>query len=100
MKITKKLTGTTMEIALDDRLDNVTAPEVEKEIEELGKNPDIKELIWDFTDLEYITSAGLRTLLSAQRTLYGQAAMKVVHANEMVREVFELTGLDELLGDE
>lgn len=100
MKITKKQTGTTMEIALDDRLDNVTAPELEKEIEGLGNNLNgIKELIFDFSNLEYITSAGLRTLLAAQRTAYGQASMKVVHANEMVREVFELTGLDELLGE-
>ena len=98
MNITKKQPGTTLVIALDDRLDNVTAPELSREIEQGFQG--VEELIWDFSNLEYITSAGLRALLTAQRMLYGKGSMKVIHANEMVREVFELTGLDELLENE
>lgn len=95
MNITRKQEGTTLTIALDDRLDTVTAPELD---EELGKGLEgVENLILDFSDLEYITSAGLRTLVKAKRMLFGKGSMTVIHANEMVRGVFELTGLDDIL---
>ena len=95
MNITRKQEGTTLTIALDDRLDTLTAPMLD---EELGKGLDgVENLVWDFKDLEYITSAGLRTLVKARRMLFGKGSMKVINANEMVRGVFELTGLDDIL---
>lgn len=98
MNITKKTDGTTLVIALDDRLDSMTAPQLE---EEIRKGFDgVETLIFDFSDLEYITSAGLRMLLKAQRMMYGNGNMKVIHANDMVKEVFNLTGSDFMLGDE
>lgn len=98
MKIVKKQNGTTLEIALDDRLDNVTAPELDKEIKKGFDG--VKTLIWDLRDLEYITSAGLRELMLAQKMLYGEGTMKVVNASEMVLEVFRITGLDYLIDGE
>jgi len=99
MKITKQKTGTTLEIALDDRLDTVTAPELDAEIRK-GLLDGVENLVWDFSDLEYITSAGIRVLLQAQRIMFGQGSMKILHANEMVTEVFSLTGLDDMLNEE
>ena len=60
------------------------------------------KLVWDFSNLEYITSAGLRTLMNAQRTMLGKenGTMKILHANETVKGVFELTGLDDMLEEE
>jgi len=95
MTITRKQNGTTMEIALEGRLDSITAPDLEAE---LGTALDgIDELILDFSSLEYISSAGLRVLLSAHKALYGKGKMKVIHANEIVQEVFEVTGFDGIL---
>ena len=85
-------------IALDDRLDNVTAPELSREIEQGFQG--VEELIWDFSNLEYITSAGLRTLMNTQRTMSSKGTMKIIHANETVKGVFELTGLDDMLEEE
>ena len=95
MNITKNREGTTLTIKLDDRLDTITAPQLDAELK--NELDGIETLIWDFSSLEYITSAGLRTLMNAQRTMYGKGTMKVVHANEMVKGVFELTGLDNML---
>jgi len=95
MNITKKQTGTALEIALEGRLDTITAPDLEKEITE---NLDgVTELTLDFSGLEYISSAGLRVLLVAQRTMHAKGSMKVVHCNEIVREVFDVTGFADIL---
>lgn len=98
MDIIKNLEGTTLTIKLDDRLDTITAPQLDAELK-TGLDG-IETLIWDFSSLEYITSAGLRTLMNAQRTMYGKGTMKIIHANETVKGVFELTGLDDMLAVE
>ena len=95
MKIDKKLEGSTLTLALEGRLDTTTAPELEQVIRaELDK---ADALVLDFGKLEYISSAGLRVLLSAHKAMARKGGMKVVHANEMVMEVFEVTGFSDIL---
>ncbi len=95
MTITSKKNGTALEIALEGRLDTMTAPELEAE---LGKNLEgADSLTLDFSKLEYISSAGLRVLLSAHKTMNAKGGMTVTHVNEIVQEVFEVTGFAEIL---
>ena len=82
-------------IALEGRLDTVTAPALEAQLSELI--PDIEELVLDFEQLEYISSAGLRVLLSAQKIMSKKGGMKLVHVNEVIMEVFEVTGFTDIL---
>ena len=77
------------------RLDTTTAPALDKTI---GENiNDIKELILDFKGLEYISSAGLRVLLGAQKKMQQIGSMKVINVCESVMEVFEMTGFADIL---
>ena len=94
MTINRKQNGTALEIALEGRLDTTTAPELEKE---LGGLNDVTTLTLDFSKLEYISSAGLRVLLSAHKVMSRKGGMKVTHVNEIVNEVFEVTGFADIL---
>ena len=94
MTINRKQNGTALEIALEGRLDTTTAPELEKE---LGGLNDVTTLTLDFSKLEYISSAGLRVLLSAHKIMSRKGGMKVTHVNEIVNEVFEVTGFADIL---
>ena len=77
------------------RLDTLTAPELEQTIKE---NLDgITSLTMDLADLEYVSSAGLRVLLSAQKAMNAQGEMKVCHVNETIMEIFEVTGFSDIL---
>ncbi|MBR3018656.1 MAG: STAS domain-containing protein [Clostridia bacterium] len=95
MTITKKQDGKHLEIALAGRLDTMTAPELEKELNDSLEAADTLTL--DFANLEYISSAGLRTLLSAHKTMSRKGGMKIVNVNEIVREVFDVTGFADIL---
>ena len=95
MTIKKNLNGSTLCIALEGRLDTTTAPELENELK-VSLNG-VTELILDFEKLDYISSAGLRVLLSAQKIMTKQGSMKIIHVNEMVMEVFEVTGFADIL---
>ena len=95
MTINKNLNGSTLCIALEGRLDTTTAPDLENELK-VSLNG-VTELILDFEKLDYISSAGLRVLLSAQKTMTKQGSMKIIHVNEMVMEVFEVTGFSDIL---
>ena len=95
MTITKKQNGTHLEIALEGRLDTMTAPELEQELK--GSLDAADTLMLDFENLAYISSAGLRVLLSAHKVMSAKGGMKVVHVNEIVREVFEVTGFADIL---
>lgn len=95
MKITKTVNGAAMTIALEGRLDTTTAPELENELK--ASLNGITELTMDFAALDYISSAGLRVLLSAQKVMSKQGSMKIIHVNEMVMEVFEVTGFVDIL---
>ena len=95
MTITKNQNGSVLEIALAGRLDTMTAPELEAE---LSKSMDGAEsLILDFSKLDYISSAGLRVLLSAHKAMAGKGGMKLTHVNEIVQEVFDVTGFSDIL---
>ena len=96
MNITKTQTDTTLELTLSGRLDTATAPDLEAELDDSLK--DITLLILEIGSLEYISSAGLRVLLKAHKTMTQKGgAMKIRNANELVREVFEVTGFSDIL---
>lgn len=95
MEIIKNLNGDQLNIVLEGRLDTSTAPELEAELK--ASLDGIKELVLDFAKLEYISSAGLRVILSAQKTMSKQGEMKLVSVNEEVMEVFEITGFVDIL---
>ena len=95
MTITKELNGTELKIALEGRLDTMTAPELEAELSQDLKNAE--SLTMDFSKLDYISSAGLRVLLSAHKIMSPKGGMKVTHVNEIVQEVFEVTGFADIL---
>lgn len=95
MTITKNLNGTTLTLALEGRLDTTTAPQLEAEVKDSLTG--VSELILDFTSLEYISSAGLRVVLSAQKAMNKQGRMVVRGVNEYVMEVLEVTGFADIL---
>ncbi len=95
MTITKKQNGAALEIALEGRLDTTTAPELETELKDALGGADTLTL--DFGKLDYISSAGLRVLLSAHKVMAPKGGMKVVNVNEIVREVFDVTGFSDIL---
>ena len=95
MTINKTLNGKTLNIALEGRLDTMTAPELEKELNQSLSGAD--SLTLDFSRLEYISSAGLRVLLSAHKAMSTKGGMKVTNVNEIVQEVFEVTGFADIL---
>ena len=95
MTITKTQNGTNLVIALEGRLDTMTAPELEEELKNSLEGAD--SLTLDFSKLEYISSAGLRVLLSAHKTMANKGGMKVTNVNEIVQEVFEVTGFADIL---
>lgn len=95
MKITKNMNGTTLEVALEGRLDTTTAPDLEQELK--NSLDAATTLTFDFSKLDYISSAGLRVLLSAHKTMSKKGGMKVTNVNEIVSEVFEVTGFADIL---
>ena len=95
MTITKNMNGTTLEITPEGRLDTMTAPELEAVLRESMDGAE--SLVLDFSKLEYISSAGLRVLLSAHKAMSSKGGMKVTNVNEIVREVFEVTGFADIL---
>ena len=95
MKITLTKEETRLTIALEGRLDTTTAPELEKVLKE---NLDsVTGLTLDFAKLDYISSAGLRVLLSAHKAMITKDGMKIRNVNEIVREVFDVTGFADIL---
>ena len=95
MNISKTKDASTLTIALEGRLDTTTAPQLEGELTTALDN--VEELIFDMTALDYISSAGLRVLLSAHKAMCTKGGMKVTHVNEIVQEVFEVTGFTDVL---
>ena len=94
MTINKDTNGSELVISLSGRLDTTTAPQLDDEIKGLDG---VEKLVFDFKGLEYISSAGLRVLLSAQKVMNKQGTMKVVNVNESIMEIFEITGFTEIL---
>ena len=95
LNITKKTEDATLTVALEGRLDTTTAPQLESELKDAI--PGITRLVMDFEKLEYISSAGLRVLLSAQKIMNKQGEMKLIHVNDTISEIFEVTGFSDIL---
>ena len=95
MIITKNMDGETLTFTLEGRLDTTTSPQLEAELKQSVGG--VTELIFDFSGVEYICSAGLRVLLAAQKVMNRQGSMKLTGVNENVLEVFEITGFIDIL---
>ena len=95
MTITKNQQDTNLTVALEGRLDTTTAPELEAALDESLDG--ITALRLDFEKLEYISSAGLRVLLSAQKKMNVQGSMVICNINDTINEVFEITGFNSVL---
>ena len=98
MTITKSLNAETLTLALEGRLDTMTAPELEAALKECLDSA--QGLVFDFAKLDYISSAGLRVLLSAHKQMSRKGGMTVKNVNEIVQEVFEVTGFSDILNIE
>jgi len=95
MEIKKNFVGTDLTIELIGRLDTTTAPELEAALK--GAFNGIETLTLDFSNLEYISSAGLRVLLLAQKTMNQKGGMKLISVSEEIKEVFDITGFADIL---
>ena len=95
MTITATQNDKALEIALEGRLDTMTAPELEAELNKSLAGAETLTL--DFSKLDYISSAGLRVLLSAHKNMSAKGGMKIKNVNEIVREVFDVTGFSDIL---
>lgn len=97
MEIKKAETEKGLQISLVGRLDAVTSPEFQSVVEEIFKSA-IEELIFDFNDLEYVSSAGLRIILNAQKlAINNNCKLKIINVNTDVMDVFKITGFDDFL---
>ena len=95
MEVIKKAEGAKLELTVIGRLDTTTAPALENVIkEEIGGVEDLK---LDFAELEYVSSAGLRVLLSAQKIMNKQGSMVIRNVNPDIMEVFDITGFSDIL---
>lgn len=95
MNINKIKDGKTLAIELEGRLDTVSAPQLEAELKSDLNGTEI--LIFDFSGLEYLSSAGLRVLLSAQKVMNRQGEMKIKNVNSVIMDIFEITGFTEIM---
>ena len=95
MTIEKKINGESVTLIVSGRLDTQTAPELEAELDSVLA--DIKELTFDFANLEYVSSAGLRVILKAQKAMNAQGSMKLTGVNDSIMEVFDITGFLDIL---
>ena len=95
MTIEKNLNGTELTITIAGRLDTTTAPQLEAEFKQNING--VEKLVLDFAALEYLSSAGLRVLLAAQKVMNKQGEMVVRNVNETISEIFEVTGFSDVL---
>jgi anti-sigma B factor antagonist len=95
MTIEKKINGDALTLIVSGRLDTQTAPELENEID--ANISGLKELTFDMTNLEYVSSAGLRVILKAQKAMNAQGSMKLTGVNDSIMEVFDITGFLDIL---
>ncbi|MBR3227923.1 MAG: STAS domain-containing protein [Erysipelotrichaceae bacterium] len=96
MLIDKKTDGNRMTVALNGRLDSVTSLELDEALEDGFEG--IEDFVFDFTDLEYISSAGLRILLKVQRAMNAvNGKMKVIGVNDTIRQILDVTGFLDII---
>lgn len=98
MNITKTQNADTLTVAVEGSVNTTTAPELEAELKSSLNG--VSELVFDFEKLDYISSAGFRVLLSAQKVMVKKGKMKVIHVNESVMEIFDITGFSDILSIE
>jgi anti-sigma B factor antagonist len=98
LNINKQAEEGRLYIFLEGRLDTITSPELEAELTESLEG--VSELVLDLEQLDYISSAGLRVLLSAQKKMNKQGTLKVLHVNDTVKEIFNVTGFTDILNIE
>ena len=95
MTITKNQDGGKLTVALEGRLDTSTSPQLEAELRASVNG--VKELTFDLEKLDYVSSAGLRVLLAAQKVMNRQGVMKVTNVKPDIMEIFEVTGFSDIL---
>ena len=95
MTIETILNGESTTLVVVGRLDNQTAPELEKEVDAVAN--ETKDLTFDMTGLEYVSSAGLRVILKAQKIMNAKGSMKLIGVNDNIMEVFDITGFLDIL---
>ena len=95
MTIEKKIENTNVTLTVAGRLDTTTAPELEKELDSVLEG--CKDLVFDMNGLEYVSSAGLRVILKAQKAMNAQGSMKLTGVNDSIMEVFDITGFLDIL---
>ena len=95
MTIEKNLQGEKLLVKVSGRLDTTTAPELEGDLR--ASLDDVKDLVFDFADLDYISSAGLRVLLSAQKIMNKQGSMKLQNVSSEIMDIFDVTGFSDIL---
>ena len=95
MTIEKKINKDAVTLIVSGRLDTQTAPELENELDSILSG--LKELTFDFANLEYVSSAGLRVILKAQKAMNTQGSMKLTGVNDSIMEVFDITGFLDIL---
>ena len=95
MTIEKRINNDALTLIVSGRLDTQTAPELEKELDSILSG--LKELTFDMTNLEYVSSAGLRVILKAQKAMNAQGSMKLTGVNDSIMEVFDITGFLDIL---
>ncbi len=94
MTITKNLNGSKATLLVEGRLDTLTAPELEKEIQSVSQ---AEELVIDFSHLEYISSAGLRVLLATHKEFVKKGGLSVTNASDSILDIFDITGFKDIL---
>ena len=95
MTITKKENGKSFTLSVEGRLDTLTSPELEKEFSAISDS--VTDLVIDFKNLDYISSAGLRVLLSAHKLFAKKGGMTITNVSETVLDIFEVTGFKDIL---
>ena len=98
MEITKTQEGSTLNLTLIGRLDTVTSPQLQDVLDDSTENA--SSLILDFAQLDYVSSAGLRILLAANKRFSKTGTMTIRHVNDVVKEVFDMTGFSDILNIE
>lgn len=99
MKITKNFTDGVLTIEIDGRIDTMTAPELEGELKH-SVTGEVQTLMFDFAKVEYLTSAGIRVIMAAEKVMSRQGQMKLINVNDEINEIFDMTGLIDLLAIE
>lgn len=95
LDIKKNQDGSTLEFVLDGRLDTITAPQLEEEVK--ASLDGVTELIFNFSGLVYVSSAGLRVLLSSQKIMNEKGSMVVKNVSDEIQEIFDVTGFSDIL---